>query len=236
MRHPDPIIHDLEIMSQSLNYRNWIFSRFSGCIGSRVVELGAGIGTFTDLLKDRDIVIPVDNYGPAVEYLKNRFKDRENVLPVKIDVSRQQLTDLKRYTPDTCICINVLEHIDDDRAALSNMFDILSPGGHLALLVPSFQFVFGTIDELVGHKRRYNRKGLSEKLNGAGFEILELYYMNLIALPGWFLNNRVLKRNEESLPQVMLFDRFIVPWIKIVEGIIHPPFGLSLIAVCEKRK
>ncbi len=234
MEHPDPIIHDLEIMSQSLNYRNWIFSQFSAYIGQRVVEMGAGIGTFTDLLKDREIVMPVDNYGPAVDYLRNRFKDQENVLPLKIDVSSQQLTELKQYTPDTCICNNVLEHIDDDHAALSNMFDILTPEGHLGLYIPAFQCVFGTIDELVGHKRRYDRKGLSYKLNKAGFKILELYYMNSIALPGWFLNNRVLKRNKESISQVLFFDRYIVPWLKAIENILHPPFGLGLIAICKK--
>jgi hypothetical protein len=114
------------------------------------------------------------------------------------------------------------------------MFDILTPGGHLALLVPAFQFVSGTIDELVGHKRRYGREELSGKLSGAGFYIVELYYMNFIALPGWFVNNCVLKRKKESVSQVLFFDRFIVPWLKIIEDVFHPPFGLSLVAVCKK--
>jgi SAM-dependent methyltransferase len=234
MTKPDPIIHDLEIMSRSTNYRDWIYGQLNAYIGERVLEIGAGIGTFTVLLKDKELVIPVDNYPPAVMYLSKLFADHNNITPVEMDISGLQLRDFREYALDTCICFNVLEHIDDDAAVLSSIFEILNQGGHLTLLVPAFMSLFGTIDQLVGHRRRYSKKELESKLNKAGFNTLKLYYMNSIAVPGWFLNNRVLRLQKESIYQVLFFDRFIVPWLKIFERIFPPPFGLSLIAICKK--
>ena len=203
-------------------------------IGERVVEIGAGIGNFTVLLKDKQRVIPVDNYAPAVMYLNELFAGYDNITPVEMDISGTHLRDLKKFDLDTCICTNVLEHTDDDDAVLSNIFEILTQGGHLALLVPAFKSLSGTIDLLVGHRRRYNKKELASKLNKAGFNIIKLYFMNSIAVPGWFLNNRILRLQKESISQVLFFDRFIVPWLKYFERILPPPFGLSLIAICKK--
>ena len=234
MTTSDPIIHDLEIMSRSTNYRDWIYSQMNAYIGERVVEIGAGIGNFTVLLKDKQLVIPVDNYGPAVIYLNKLFAGHDNITPVEMDISGKHLTDLKKFALDTCICTNVLEHTDDDEAVLTNIFEILNHVGHLTLLVPAFKSLFGSIDLLVGHRRRYNKKELESKLKKAGFNIIKLYFMNSIAVPGWFFNNRIIRLQKESIFQVLFFDRFIVPWLKHFERIIPPPVGLSLVAICEK--
>jgi hypothetical protein len=82
---------------------------------------------------------------------------------------------------------------------------------------------------------RYSRKMPSARLAHAGFSIREVYFMNSLGTFGWFLNNRVLKRQEESHSHVTIFDRFIVPWMKGIENIARPPFGLSLIAVGERK-
>jgi 2-polyprenyl-3-methyl-5-hydroxy-6-metoxy-1,4-benzoquinol methylase len=232
--HPDPIIRDLEIMSEAVNYRKWIFSLFSKYTGQRIVEIGAGIGSYTGMLLDKEIVVAVDNYEPCIEYLKRRFSRNNNVIPLKIDISAQEAMELSRYSPDTIICINVLEHILDDNKALSRMFSVLNDNGRLILMVPAHRFLYGSIDRTVGHQRRYGNRELREKITSAGFKIIEMFYMNSIAVPGWFLNNRILKRKEESIAQILFFDRFIVPWLKIIEHVIKPPFGLSLLAIAEK--
>lgn len=232
--HPDPIIRDLEIMSGAVNYRKWIFGLFSKYLGKRIVEIGAGIGSYTGMLLDREIVVAADNYEPCIEYLKSRFSRNNNVIPLKIDVSSQEAMELSSYSPDTIICINVLEHILDDNKALSRMFSILNDNGRLVLMVPAHKFLYGSIDRIVGHQRRYSKQELGEKITSAGFKIRDLFYMNSIAVPGWFLNNRILKRKEESPAQVLFFDRFIVPWLKTVERVIKPPFGLSLFAIAGK--
>lgn len=236
MMHADPVIHDLEIMSRANNYRAWIFSHFSRHTGQRIIEIGAGIGNFTRLFADRELVIAVDTHEACIEYLKKRFSDHNNIVSLKGDIADTELLKLCEYKPDTVVCINVLEHVQDDMAALSNMFHLLGHGGRLALLVPAYQFLFGSIDRVVGHCRRYNKNELAKKLASAGFTIEDLFYMNSVGVLGWFLNNRILEKEKESPSQVMVFDKLFVPWLRYAENIFRPPFGLSLVAVAKKVK
>lgn len=230
----DPIIRDLEIMEQARNYHRWIVSQFDEHLGNRILEVGAGIGTYTDLLGDRECVVSLDVYGPCVEALRSRFAGRGNVVPRHMDISRPDREFLRRYGADTVLCVNVLEHVADDRAALEAMHDALTPGGVLALLVPALPALYGTIDLLVGHQRRYRKQELRGKLEQAGFTGIRLRYMNSLAVLGWYLNNRILKRREESRSQVALYDRWVVPVLSRVERYIAPPVGLSLVAIARK--
>jgi len=234
MYDSDAIIRDLEIMSRAVNYAEWIFSKFRDLLGKRVVEIGAGIGNFTGKFIDKELVIAVDNYKPCIDYIRNRFADNNNIVPFEGSIDSPLILGLSVYLPDTIVCINVLEHVENDIAALKNMFSLLTEGGKLILLVPAFQFLYGTIDHLVGHYRRYNKHEIETKLITAGFDVKSVSYMNCIAPFAWYLNNRILKKEEESLPQVILYDRFVVPWLRKIEQILIPPFGLSIVAVGEK--
>lgn len=232
--NPDPILHDLEIMSRAVHYNGWIFSQLNKYIGQRIIEVGAGIGNYTQMLLDRQCVIAIDDYEPCVEYMKKKFSGYDNIIPLQGNISSEKMLKLREYDPDTVVCINVLEHVQDDITALSHMHAILQPGGALVLLVPALRALYGSIDRAVGHFRRYTRKELREKLLQSGFLITDIYYMNSLALLGWFYNSRVIKRVVESPAQVFVFDRFVVPWLKILEGIKRPPLGLSLIVVGQK--
>jgi SAM-dependent methyltransferase len=234
MYDSDAIIRDLEIMSGARNYAEWIFSKFKNFLGKRVVEIGAGIGNFTDKFLDKELVVAVDNYKPCIEHIKNRFADNNNIIPLEASIDSASILSLSLYSPDTIVCINVLEHVENDIAALENMFSILTEGGKLILIVPAFQFMYGTIDRLVGHYRRYSKRDIETKLVTAGFYVKSISYMNCMGPFGWFLNNRILKKREESLSQVIFYDRFVVPWLRKIEQIFTPPFGLSLIVVGEK--
>jgi SAM-dependent methyltransferase len=235
MKNPDPIIHDLEIMKNAKNYHKWFYSQFNKHLGQRIIEIGAGIGNEVHLLQDRNLVVAVDTSENCVEYMKRRFIGQSNILPVKGDVTSKEILELREYSPDTVICVNVLEHVKGDDTALSHMFELLGQNGKLILGVPAFQFLFGSIDRVVGHHRRYNKNELREKLADAGFKVLDIFYMNSISIFGWFLNNRILKLNVESLMQVKLFDTFVVPWLSVVERAVRPPFGLSIVAIAEKE-
>ena len=230
----DPIVRDLEIMSRATNYGAWIYSHFRAYPGQRIIECGAGIGNFTRFLLDRDLVVAADCYAPCLTYLASRFAAASNVVPVQMDIGSPAVLELARYRPDTVVCSNVLEHIQDDEATLTCMHTLLAGSrGRLVLLVPAFQCLYGSIDRTIGHYRRYGKRELERKLVRAGFVIKDLFFMNTVAPLGWFVNNRVLKRTQESVAQVLVFDRWIVPWLSRLERLIRPPFGLSLIAVSE---
>ncbi len=233
MYSADPVVRDLEVMASAVNYRRWVYGLISGYIGERVVELGAGIGNFTEMLLGRRVVVAVDRHPPCIEYLKRRFSGR--VVTVNLDISGPGLSELSRYRPDTVICLNVLEHLRDDLTVLLGIHRLVEDGGHLILMVPAFSFLYGSIDRLVGHQRRYSRGEVVGKLTRSGFKVKDVFYMNSLGVAGWFLNNRVLRIGGESPRQVRFYDRFVVPWLSRLEAVMRPPFGMSLIGVGGKE-
>ena len=215
-----------------------MYRQIAPFIGQRVLEIGAGIGNFTELLLDRELVVATDKYGPCIESLRSRLGEQLNSMPIQVDIAEsggqidQQFIE---YGFDTVICLNVLEHIEDDLRALSNMQRALKPGGRLILLVPAFQFLFGAVDRSLEHYRRYTKNSVLFKMTQAGFRIERTFYMNVIGMAGWFLNNRIIKRKEESKGQIRFFDDYIAPWAERVERFLPPPIGLSLIAIGIKE-
>lgn len=233
---PDNItVSDLEIMAEANNYRGWMYRQVAPYIGQRILEVGAGIGNFTSLLLDRELVVATDKYPPCVEYLQTRLGDRLKAAPLELDLGHTQGHQLDAYAFDTVICLNVLEHVEDDRCALSFMESVLAPGGNLILLVPAFQFLYGTVDRSLEHYRRYTKGSLLPRMRQAGFQVERAYFMNMIGMAGWFLNNRILKRTEEDAAQINFFDRYIAPWAERVERVLPRPVGLSLIAIGRKQ-
>ena len=85
---------------------------------------------------------------------------------------------------DTVICLNVLEHVDDDRSALAAIRRLLAPAGRLVLLVPALPALYGTIDRALGHHRRYTRTGLAGLLQATGYTLTHIEYFNLAGVPG----------------------------------------------------
>ena len=228
-------VSDLEVMSNAHNYRRWMFRQISPYVGQRILEVGAGIGNFTALFLDRDLIVATDTYEPCVEYLQTRLGDKLEVPPMLLDVMDPAMLELREHNFDTIVCLNVLEHVADDRLALRHMYEVLQPGGRLVLLVPAFPFLYGTVDRSLDHYRRYMRSDLIAKLRQAGFKIDKTFYMNVIGMAGWFLNNRILKRREESTDQIVFFDRYIAPLAERIEQKVRPPIGLSVIAIARKQ-
>jgi SAM-dependent methyltransferase len=143
--------------------------------------------------------------------------------------------ELARYRPDSCVCINVLEHVEDDRAALCHMAATLTPGGDIVLLVPAFAALYGPIDRKLGHYRRYNRDSIREVAMAAGLRVRKLRYMNVTGFFGWWVNAHVFRRDAQSEKQIEFFDRWIVPVQSRLEALVPPLLGQSLLVVLTPR-
>jgi SAM-dependent methyltransferase len=226
-------IEDQQRMTRARNYFAWQAALVLPELGQRVIELGCGLGNFTGMLLDREVVLALDTEPECVARLNARYPGRPNLNTFTGD-SVQRQHDLARFQPDSCVCLNVLEHIADDRATLESVRAVLAPGGVMVLLVPAFPALYGPIDENLGHARRYTRRSITE-LAAAGFEVKKLHYVNLLGFFGWWLNARVFRRHAQSAFQIALFDRAIVPVMSRLERIAPPPFGQSLFAVLRKR-
>jgi len=128
-------------------------------------------------------------------------------------------------------CVNVLEHIEDDAAALATFRNVVQPGGHVLIWVPAVPAAYGPLDAELGHHRRYTKASLSRAFAGAKLEIVSLRYTNPIGLIGWMYNSHVGRSTTHSPLQIKLFETLVAPWALPLDRLIPPPLGLSLVAV-----
>jgi SAM-dependent methyltransferase len=233
--HSDYLLADQRKMTLAKNYFAWQARLVLPYLGQRVVEVGSGIGNFTGLLLGRELVVAVDLDPAALGELRSRYGERENLRAVLCDATGPRFAEVARLAPDSCVCLNVLEHMADDGAALRNMAEILPPGGMVVLLVPAFPALYGPIDRNLGHFRRYTRRALVAAVGRAGLAPRRLGYVNLAGWFGWWWNARVAGREEQSEAQIAAFDRWVVPVVSRLEELAPVPFGQSLLAVMERK-
>jgi glycosyltransferase involved in cell wall biosynthesis len=222
----------LENLSQARRFNRWMVRSIEPYLGDRILEIGSGIGNISRLLPKRERLTLSDVDEVYLDILGNAFRHTEGVDLVKLDVrdwSDLQAICSREY--DTVVCLNVLEHIEDDVRALENMGRALIPGGRLILIVPQYPWLFGSYDQAVGHCRRYTRSQLLKKLEESGFRSIQLKSFNSLAVLGWWLNSRVLKRTSMPKWQLRFYDS-LVPVLSLLERIL-PVGGLSLMCVAE---
>lgn len=226
-------LRTLETLEDAPNYNAWLAGRFKAHLGRRVLEVGAGIGTISELIEHgRELVVAMEMEPTYVARMQERFAARPHIRPLHSTVGRTDWEQLRAFSFDSILLSNVLEHIEDDLGALRDFRSVLQPGGTLVIFVPALPFLFGSIDEAVGHHRRYTRDGLAEVISGAGFELSSLEWMNLVGIPGWFLNNRVIRRREVPRNQLRLYDA-VAPTLARLEERVRLPIGMSLFAVAR---
>jgi glycosyltransferase involved in cell wall biosynthesis len=212
-------------------YNGFLWDLMQPFIGRRVLEVGAGTGLLTRFLAKRERVLATELDPEYVDLLRRTFADKPNVEVRPLDVARLAADGIPPRSFDTVVCSNVLEHIEDDGKALAAMRDVLEPGGRVVLIVPALQSLYGSIDRAIHHYRRYSRTELTDKLERAGLAVEHVSYFNMLGVPGWFLNARVLKRSSVPGVQARIND-WLVPWLRL-ERRFGPPVGMSLLAVAR---
>lgn len=227
--HEDPIgAATLERLAHAPRYNTWMFERVRPWVGDAVLEIGAGIGNLSAFLMDRRRVTLTDTSPTYLDALRARFAGRPNVNVARLFLPNAEPSD---FDPpyDTVICLNVLEHVEDDARSLRAILKLLRPGGRLVLLVPALPALYGTLDRALGHYRRYGRRDLTHRLEDAGFRTEHTEYFNLGGIPGWWLTGRVLRRQLIPEGSLKLFDA-LVPLFRL-ERFLPWRLGQSLIAV-----
>lgn len=222
----------LRRMSRLSRYNAWLWDHVKPFVGRRVLEVGSGIGTMTEYFLDRDLVIATDIDPLYLDRLKAKFNGRANLVVRPLDLAQLEPSVFADLRPDTVICLNVLEHIQDDAEMLRRCHALLPSGGRIVLVVPGLQQLYGEIDRAIGHYRRYDKAGIAGKLAQAGFEVEKTQFFNSIGIPGWYLNACVLKRKAVPGFQSRLND-WLVPLLRL-ENYVTLPWGMSLLAVGKK--
>ncbi len=232
----DPFFaEDLRQMAKAVNYRRWQFEMISPHVKGKVLEVGGGIGNFTAVLAGiAESVVSIEPNFSCYNQLVKRVESLPNVTTLNIAAESLDQHMPPDYQADTLVCMNVLEHIEQDGSALRTFVRLLRTGGKLILLVPAVPAVFGRIDQRLGHYRRYSRIGLKSVMAEAGLAPERIRYFNFVGLWGWWWNTKFAPREKQSDAQIRFFDRFLVPWLSVAERIVPVPVGQSLLAVGKK--
>jgi len=214
-------------------YDAWLFDEFKPYVDQRIIEIGCGLGNMVRHFLDRELIVGTDISGDCIREVRQIFAHCYNTEFYAMSITDDQILHLANKNLDTAISLNVFEHIKDDETAIQHVWQLLKPGGTFILIIPAHEVLYGTMDASIGHYRRYTKAALSQKMVGRGFRVLHQKYVNLLGAIGWWVNGRVLKRPTPPSRQLKFFNT-LVPYLRAVESIFTPPFGISLLTIAKK--
>jgi SAM-dependent methyltransferase len=221
---------ELEVLASAVEYSRWIVDSFRPYIEGRVAEVGAGMGTVSQLLLKCDTKQLI-----AYEPSSNLFP----VLSRRLSEEPRATATNSTFRPDatvpfdTVVYVNVLEHIEDDASEVQTAYAALRPGGHLLVFVPALPWLYSEFDRSVQHFRRYTHGGLKNLVLNAGFEVISSRYFDVAGILPWYVNF-VLLKNRPAMGSVQLYDRLVVPIMRRVESLVTPPLGKNVFLVARK--
>ncbi|MCB0095663.1 MAG: methyltransferase domain-containing protein [Caldilineaceae bacterium] len=227
--------NDLEAMSFATNYHRWIFEHFTSYLGQNVAEVGAGTGNFSQLLLTSTI-----HHLTAFEPSNDMFPllhQKLRHLPRATTVNEYFGTVSHQYTRkfDSVVYVNVLEHIEHERPELDFVRQTLKPKGHICIFAPALPFLYSSFDASIGHKRRYQKQQLANLVESAGFNVVHIKYFDVAGILPWYLNFVLLRKNL-TVDHVNLYDKVVVPIMRIVEQMTPVPFGKNLLLIGQNAE
>lgn len=219
--------HDLlDLLKGARNYNRWLTDEVIAAKppqARKVVDLGAGRGTFAEMLRARGLAI--DCVEPDRE---NQAALRELGFAVQTTIDEQEAESV-----DYVYTLNVLEHVPEDEELVRAVFSRLRPGGRLFIFVPAFPILWTSLDDHVEHQRRYRRARLGAMLRRAGFVLVRSRYADCVGFFAALLFGRSGKA-EISPRSLWIYDRLLFPVSKFLDPVLGQFLGKNLLAVCRK--
>lgn len=219
-------VDNLEVMKGAKNYHAALIKLVTSSVPEgtkRLVDFGAGLGTYADSLQDEGFEVTcIENDPGLLAGLKSKGYQ-----------AYANLTDL--HDCQVVYSLNVLEHIKEDEAVLGQLGQILAKGGRLVIYVPAFQSLFSSMDRKVGHHRRYRLKQLEAIVKRQGLEVETGCYVDslgyLAALAFKLFGNSDGAINETGLK---LYDTFILPLSLLLDRVTGRWFGKNVLVVAKR--
>jgi ubiquinone/menaquinone biosynthesis C-methylase UbiE len=224
----------LVALAECRNHRKWFADFAKPYLGEHPIEIGSGLGDYAlEWIPTVDKYTATDADPALLAELKTHMARYPNVTVQQVLLPTDQ-----RGDHSCLICYNVLEHIDDDVAALQSMARLVRPEGYIVLVCPAFPFAMSPVDIATGHVRRYTKRSMRKALAGAGLEAVEIRYANSIGLLCYYAFTSVLKKQPSTGGTMSFYDRLLVPVVRFLERLIgdRPPFGQSVVAVARVRE
>lgn len=224
-----------QAVAEAQAYTDWLLELFDATIDDPVLEIGVGHGSYTERLHRRPGYCGIDLDPVAVKAAAERFSQARFATTDIAD--RATTRPLGEGTFATILCLNVLEHVPDHRAAIENLLALLRPRGRLCLFVPAHPALYNDMDRLAGHERRYTRDAIAAVVEGLPGRIVRADYVNPVGGLGWWANRSV-RHDDLNGPaadrQIRLFMRYLFPVSKALTFVTRGFFGQSLVVEIEK--
>jgi SAM-dependent methyltransferase len=224
---------ELDLFALAANWKRYWTGQILPYLRGRVLEIGAGIGSNTIALADaaHDWTCLEPDAG-----LADRLRQRLAAAGLGFRVVHGTTADVPSGDRFDCaLYIDVLEHIDDDRAELRRVSTLLRPGGRLIVLAPAHQYLFSPFDRAVGHCRRYSRATLLAAAP-AGLSVERAVYLDSIGALASAANRFALRQSMPTAPQLKFWDRVLVPASRIVDPLLGYSLGKSVLAIWTKSE
>jgi glycosyltransferase involved in cell wall biosynthesis len=222
----------LERLNQAPRFTRWMADVVRPHVGDRVLEIGAGIGNMSVHLMPRTVYWATDVNPQYLEYLETMRVTRPYMRVAYTDGAKENSFPGGQEF-DTVVCLNVVEHVEDDLSTMKNIWNVLGDGGRAIILVPCGPGLYGTLDEVLGHCRRYTEDQLVGVAQQAGFRVEKMLKFNRPGVVAWWLNGRVLRRRTFGLAQVRVLN-LLTPIFRLLDSWLPLP-PLSLIAILRKE-
>jgi SAM-dependent methyltransferase len=225
---------ELELFADAVHWKRYFRSAFADRLVGDVLEVGAGIGeTARHLIDGRQrswLCLEPDER--LASKLREWAAGGSVAPPPKVQIgTTQDIDPQSRF--DTILYIDVLEHIEDDRAEMARAANLLSPGGSVIVLSPAFQQLYSEFDRSVGHFRRYTRASLAAAMP-ASLRKVRLKYFDSVGFMASLANRALLRQDLPTKQQIALWDRVMIPASRVIDPLLAHSFGRSVIAVYER--
>jgi SAM-dependent methyltransferase len=220
---------ELTLFEKARHWKAYWRDRIAPFVCGDVLEVGAGIGANTRVLAElnyRQWTCLEPDAGLAAQ-----------IDPPTTDRHQTVVGTIARLPPqarfDTILYIDVLEHIEDDRAEVERAGDRLKPDGALIILSPAHPFLYTPFDAGIGHFRRYTRSTLCA-LMPPTLRACKVAYLDSAGMLASAANRVLLKSAMPTERQILTWDRWLVPVSRVTDGVFGGRLGKSILGIWRR--
>jgi SAM-dependent methyltransferase len=223
---------ELKIFEHAVNWKRYWSTSIRQWIRGNVLEVGAGLGVNTSVLRTDDAV-----HWTCLEpdpEMAGALQEKTASMP-GVEAKCGTVQDLPKVACfDSVLYIDVLEHIENDREELAAAASRLLPGGHIVVLSPAHQFLYSPFDAAIGHFRRYNKPSL-RACSPPACRIEAMFYLDSVGMLASAANCLMLRQRLPTLAQIKTWDRYLVPVSRIVDPSIGRLAGKTIVGVWTRN-
>tara|TARA_Y100000590_G_scaffold395396_2_gene475338 strand:- start:638 stop:1324 length:687 start_codon:yes stop_codon:yes gene_type:complete len=220
---------ELELFDKASFWRNYLYLYVKKFIGKKILEVGAGIGSFTEIYKKNNAEITLSEIDKSnYDLLKKKFNSDNNI---KVE---NKLVEEFNNSFDTIIYMSVLEHIEDDYKEIEKALSKLDTNGHLIICVPAHNYMYSNFDKEIGHFRRYEIDFFNNlKLKNA--KSIKCYFLDSMGHLIYFINKLIFSKEVyPSKIKIFIWDKIFIPLTFFLDFLTFYKFGKNIICIIKK--